>query len=459
MSKSSPSRAPGRLIFQLGTNNWQSEQEFAPGSGILHEQHHNTYNAEPGIVCHSVFPSRLQRFTRPDVRVFELDHDIPICESLSPVSSYRWHSMSDTQFEAYRLRLCDFVSAYIDEVEADLKRPFDLFIAHHAFLNPRIMADVNRIRITRGQSPVPLVAFVHGTALLMFEHEMKGIDPDYPSRFYPRWIEERVFDAVDGVFVISNSQKQRFLSTFDDYDPQRVMVTPNGIDPAVFHVDNTLTLDKVLAHFPTRPYPGSHVAASAIALGHDAMVLFVGKFADIKRIDCLLRAAVTYERAAVKAGQRVATIIAGSGPVEAQRLYQDLAVQLGLDGVYFIGPQEQPALAQLYNVADVGVFPTKFEAFGLVFLECLACGTPVIGTAAGGPLEFVNNTVGELVTDFPSDEAFIEALGETISRALLEDWKHSKASAAIAVASRYTLTVQCDLILAGVDALSSRSPG
>ncbi|MGI9612871.1 MAG: hypothetical protein ACR2QO_08190, partial [Acidimicrobiales bacterium] len=38
----SPEQEPQRLIFQLGSNNWQSEQEFAPGSGILHEQHHNT---------------------------------------------------------------------------------------------------------------------------------------------------------------------------------------------------------------------------------------------------------------------------------------------------------------------------------------------------------------------------------------------------------------------------------
>ena len=59
---------------------------------------------------------------------------------------------------------------------------------------------------------------------------------------------------------------------------------------------------------------------------------------------------------------------AGSGPLEDQKLYQDMAVELGLSGVYFVGPHAQPALAELYNVADVGVFPTKFEAFGLVFL-------------------------------------------------------------------------------------------
>ena len=156
--------AKQRLIFQLGTNNWQSSQEFAPGSGILHEQHHNTYNAMKGVACYSVFPSRVQRLDRPDVRVFELSHDIPICESVSPVSSYRWHSMGDEEFEAYRTRLGDFVTAYIDEVEALHGKPFDLFVAHHAFLNPLVMGDVNRARVAQGRPAVPLAVFVHGTA-------------------------------------------------------------------------------------------------------------------------------------------------------------------------------------------------------------------------------------------------------------------------------------------------------
>jgi glycosyltransferase involved in cell wall biosynthesis len=449
------SHSPQRLIFQLGSNNWQCDQEFAPGSGILHEQHHNTYNAEPGVVCHSVFPSRIQRFNRPDVRVFELDHDIPICESVSPVSSLRWHSMSEDEFETYRARLRDFVSDYIDEVEQTLGRPFDVFIAHHAFLNPRVMADVNTSRVSRGKPEVPLFAFVHGTALLMFQHEIQDDHPEYPPRFYPRWVNERVFDAVNGVFVISNSQKQRFLSIFDNYDPDKVFVTPNGIDPGVFHVDDTLKRDEVLARFSTKPYEGSSIAPIHIPPGYDRMVLFVGKFADIKRIDCLLRAAHSYEQAFAAAGLRVATIIAGSGPLTEQRLYQDLAVQLGLSHVYFIGPHAQPVLAEFYNIADLGVFPTKFEAFGLVYLECLACGTPVIGTAAGGPLEFIDDTVGELVKDFESNEDFTAALSETITRALFEDWKRNKATAAVTVASAYTLNLQCQRILEGINSLTA----
>ena len=440
-----------RLIFQLGTNNWQSSQEFAPGSGILHEQHHDTYNTMNGVACYSVFPSRVQRLDRLDVRVFELNHDIPICESVSPVSSYRWHSMSEEEFEAYRTRLCDFVTTYINEVEEIHGKPFDLFIAHHSFLNPMVMGDVNRTRVAQGRPIVPLVTFVHGTALLMFSSEIAVDNPEYPPRFYPRWIKEGVFDAVNGVFVISNSQNERFLSLFKSFDSQKVFVAPNGINPSIFRVDNTLKRDEVLARFPTKPYEGSIEESNNIPTGYDRVVLFVGKFADIKRIDCLLHAAVNYEKTP---GLRVATVIAGSGPIEEQKRYQDMAVKLGLTDVYFIGPQAQTALAELYNIADIGVFPTKFEAFGLVLLECLACGTPAIGTAAGGPMEFIDQTVGELVPDFESKEQFQEALGETIVRALVENWKLDKAEAALEVASKYTLIRQCEQILKGVDTLS-----
>ncbi len=434
------------MIFMLGTNNWQSKEEFAPGSGILHQQQHDTFRANLNIECHSVFPSRVQRFERPDVRVFELDHDIPICESVSPVSSYRWHSMSDEEFEAYRGRLCRFVISYIDEVESERGRPFDFFMAHHAFLNPLVMGDVNREREKAGKAKVPLFAFVHGTSLLMFLHEMEGTNPEYPPRFYPKWKQEQVFDKVDGVFVIANSQKERFLSVFDGFDPDRVFVTPNGIDPRVFCVDPKLKRDSVLGSHTTRPYEGSKTEPQKISSGYDRVVLFVGKFADIKRIDCLLNAAAVYEKSAEREGLRVATVIAGSGPLKEQRRYQDMAEKLLLKSAYFIGPHEQPRLAELYNVADVGVFPTKFEAFGLVFLECLACGTPVIGTAAGGPLEFVDDSVGALVED-AENEVFGKTLGETISKALLENWKPTKSAAAIKRASKYTLAAQCGQML------------
>jgi hypothetical protein len=92
-----------RLIFQLGTNNWQRGGEFAPGSGILHEAHHHALQ-RAARACAATRCTRRggSGSARSDVRVFALDHDIPICESISPVSSYRWHAMSEAEVGAYR---------------------------------------------------------------------------------------------------------------------------------------------------------------------------------------------------------------------------------------------------------------------------------------------------------------------------------------------------------------------
>src|ERR1700742_3918359 len=156
-----------RLIFQLGTNNWQRGGEYAPGSGILHEAHHRAFNALPGVRAYSMYPSRRQRFRDEDVHVFALEHDIPICESISPVSSYRWHSMGEEEVAAYRKRLTDEGAAWIDEIEAGTDDRFGLFIAHHAFMNTVVLRDVNRRRVAAGKNRVPLLCFAHGTELKM----------------------------------------------------------------------------------------------------------------------------------------------------------------------------------------------------------------------------------------------------------------------------------------------------
>ena len=91
-------------MFHIGTNNWQRQGEFAPGSGILHASMHDTFNSMPGVKCYSIFPSKVQTDPTddPTFKVFKLSHDIPICESVSPNSSFRWHSMDDEAFVADR---------------------------------------------------------------------------------------------------------------------------------------------------------------------------------------------------------------------------------------------------------------------------------------------------------------------------------------------------------------------
>lgn len=454
-----------RLIFQLGTNNWQRDGEFAPGSGILHEAHHRAYNEIPGVRAYSMYPSRVQR-TRAgedDVRVFALDHDIPICESVSPVSSYRWHAMSPEEVDAYRARLVAEVTAFVDEVEAATGGEFGLFIAHHAFMNTVVLRDVNRARVAAGRSRVPVVCFAHGTELKMYVHEQRGEDPtEFPWRFLPFVQQEKIFDwadpdhGVDVVAAISSEQIEAFSAIFPEFPRERMVLSHNGYNQQVFHPDPATYDDReqVLAGFSTQPPPGVERSPEPVAPagGFDAVVAFVGKFADWKRLDALLTAAASYERG----DRRVLTVIAGSGPVEQQVAMHELVATLGLERTYLVGPRQQSELATLFACADVGVFPSYREPFGLVFLECMACGTPVIGADSGGPRDFVVDAVGTLVPETDDRAVLADSLAAAVTTALDEGWKQSKGPEAARYAhDGFSVVKQVSDLLAQVDRLTA----
>jgi glycosyltransferase involved in cell wall biosynthesis len=453
-----------RLIFQLGTNNWQRGGEFAPGSGILHEAHHHAYNALPGLRCYSMYPSRRQRIREEHVRVFALDHDIPICESVSPVSSYRWHGMSEAEVAGYRRRLTDEVATWMDEIETQTGDRFALAVAHHAFMNAVVMRDVIRRRATAGRGTMPLLCFTHGTELKMYASEKRGDRPDeFPLRFLPFMQHEKIFEragtapGVDLVAAISNEQVGAFLDVFPEFPSDRVVLSPNGYNQQVFRrltepVDVYADRASVLAGFMTQPPDGSDSKPEPVAPadGFDAVVAFCGKFADWKRLDVLLRAAADYERHA-----KILTLVIGSGPVEAQVRMRDLAAELGLQRTYFLGPRAQDELAVLFNCADVGCFPSHREPFGLVFIECMACGTPVIGADSGGPPDFVTPEVGLLIPESDDRQQLAASLAAAVIRAVDEDWKGSKGSAAEAYAAlNFSVVSQASDLLKAVDSLT-----
>jgi glycosyltransferase involved in cell wall biosynthesis len=450
-----------RLIFQLGTNNWQRGGEFAPGSGILHEAHHHAFNALPGIRAYSMYPSRRQRFRDEDVHVFALEHDIPICESISPVSSYRWHSMSDAEVAAYRKRLTDEVATWIEEIEDSTGDRFELAVAHHAFMNTVVLRDVNRRRVAAGRNRMTVLCFAHGTELKMYANERRGDQPEeFPLRFLPFMQQEKIFDyadpdhGVDVVAAISDEQVEAFLGVFPEFPRERVVRSHNGYNQDVFRrLDEPAGRETVLAGFTTQPAVGSGRTPRPVVSpdGFDAVVAFCGKFADWKRLDALLRAAASYE----KLEPRILTLVIGSGPIEAQMQLQDLADDLGLRRTFFLGPRPQDELAVLFNTADVGCFPSYREPFGLVFIECMACGTPVIGADSGGPRDFVTPEVGVLVPETDDRQQLAESLAAAVARAVAEDWKGTKGPVAEAYArENFSVVHQVSTLLADIDRLT-----
>merc|ERR1711972_928605 len=154
----------------------------------------------------------------------------------------------------------------------------------------------------------------------------------------------------------------------------------------------------------------------------------------------------------------------GTGPDEELKKLTDLCEKLGLKNTFLLGARGQDILAEIYTVSNLGCFPSFKEPFGPVFVECMACKTPVIGANSGGPKDFVTKDVGELVAEPPETKDLstvaegVETLGktlaQTISRALNENWKKSKGDACIKLAhDKFTVRTQVTNMLKDKDAL------
>ena len=104
-----------------------------------------------------------------------------------------------------------------------------------------------------------------------------------------------------------------------------------------------------------------------------------------------------------------------------------------LKDIAFVGDQTQDNLNKLYNISDVLAVPSRVEGFGLVAVEALACGTPVVATNNGGMTDFINESVGALVD--VEDDVMLE---KEISKILKEERVFDRAELANYAKERYS---------------------
>jgi len=154
------------------------------------------------------------------------------------------------------------------------------------------------------------------------------------------------------------------------------------------------------------------------------VILFVGRIEPLKGIETLLRAIALLAPEMPCWPESLAVIIIGGAPgagieqvnAELARL-ERLRAELGLEKlVAFLGARDQDTLVYYYSAAELVVMPSRYESFGMVALEAMACGTPVVASNVGG-LAF---TVQDGQTGFLVPEGDVEALAAKI-RLLLKD--------------------------------------
>merc|ERR1712038_655025 len=257
---------------------------------------------------------------------------------------------------------------------------------------------------------------------------------------------------------ISEEQKGGIAEIFPCFPQDRVIVAPNGINVEKFK-PREKPLGQVLKE-QTREILWPAAPSEEDVGKYKQCIAFVGKAAEWKRQAALLHAAAQYE----KEFPELATLCVGTGPEEELKKLKDLCEELGLKNTFLLGARGQDILAEIYTVSQLGCFPSYKEPFGLVFVECMACKTSVIGANSGGPKDFVSTDVGELVAEPPEthDLATVpdgvktlgDTLSEAISRSLKEDWKTSKGEAGFKLAhDKFTVGAQVRQMLKDKQAL------
>jgi D-inositol-3-phosphate glycosyltransferase len=269
---------------------------------------------------------------------------------------------------------------------------------------------------------IPAIQMFHTLGQLKNQVAKNAAESEMPERIET---EREIMGFADRLVAASPLEKAQMIWLYGA-DPGKIEVIPCGVDLNLFH-----------------PLPREEAHAYLEMPQHHKMVLFVGRIEPLKGIDVLIEAMALVLRDMNQLRDEICLCVIGGDPDadgdkmdrEMDRL-QKMREKLGIaDVVTFLGKRDQDILPYHYSAAEVCVVPSHYESFGMVALEAMACGTPVIASRVGG-LTF---TVKDGHTGFlvPNDDP--QALAEKLRLLLTnEDLRRQMGHQATRLAKRYS---------------------
>ena len=253
------------------------------------------------------------------------------------------------------------------------RRRFEVVICGHINLLP-LAWSASRIY------SAPLVLIIH------------GIEAWQPTS---RWLVNKLARKIDGLISVSATTRDRFLSWAPVHQKQ-CFILPNAVDLVRFE-----------------PRPKSHALLALHNLHGKTVIMTLGRLDSreaYKGIDQVLEVLPRL----VDKFPRLVYLIAGSGS-DVARLQRKTDVLKLNHRVIFAGTINETEKVDYYNLADAFVMPGRGEGFGVVYLEAMACGIPVVGSSLDGSKEaLLAGKLGLVVN--PDD---VESLSDGIVQALM----------------------------------------
>ncbi|MBF6612092.1 MAG: glycosyltransferase [Chloroflexi bacterium] len=245
---------------------------------------------------------------------------------------------------------------------------------------------------------VPLVQMFHTLGELKNSVAKSGEEQEVGARIETEREVMRWADRIVAATPLERAQMSWFYSA----DAKKISVIPAGVDTNLFYPRDRAQVRRELG-LPDLATP---------------ILLFVGRIERLKGLDTLLESVAVVSRTCSGRNLKV-LIVGGGGQTEEEnaelhrvvQLYHDLNLE---EQVEFVGSRPQEMLPLYYASADITVMPSHYESFGLVAVESMASGTPVIASNVGG----LSYTVKDGETGFLVPEENHFALAEQVHNLL-----------------------------------------
>jgi D-inositol-3-phosphate glycosyltransferase len=211
--------------------------------------------------------------------------------------------------------------------------------------------------------------------------------------------EQDTIKDCQRIIVATDTEKQDLVRNYNAY-PGKIGVVPCGVNIGLFH-----PIDKAIAR-------------KSLGLGDEKVLLFVGRIDPLKGIEQLIKTIPLLIN-----NDDLRLIIVGGDENSWAELNElkKLAAELHIgESVNFLGMVRQEQLPYYYSAADVCVVPSYYESFGLVALESLACGTPVVAADVGDLRNIIRQGETGYVVENNSPEKLAAGINALLSNPQLD---------------------------------------